>query len=312
MKKLIFVFVCLFLVSCSPKRYSTQIYGYFDTVVSVDGYFESQDEFDKTVKIIEDTLSRYHNALDIHSENGEAAILNKEKSLTVSDELRDVISFGIKVAEVTDGRCNIAMGAVLEEWHKARESDTPYLPAPESLKEKSKHTDIKSIEISGNHVTLLDPEMSLDFGAVAKGYVARVLSEKLSGCNMTVNLGGNVLVLGNKDGEGWRVGIQDPQGNGVIEAVSVSDTAVVTSGVYQRYFELDGKKYHHIISPDTLYPTDSYLSVTVIYEDAGWADALSTALFNMSLEEGRALLQGFDDISVSYVMPDGKIEYFEK
>ena len=134
MKKLIpLIFICFFLVSCAPKKYSTQIYGYFDTVVSVDGFFDSEEDFENTCKIIEDTLSRYHNALDIHSESGEGAILNKRRSLTVSDELLEVIRFGIKVNELTKGSCNIAMGAVLEEWHKARESDTPYLPSLDVL-----------------------------------------------------------------------------------------------------------------------------------------------------------------------------------
>ncbi len=310
MKRLILIFFCLFLVSCSPQKYSTQIFGYFDTVVSVDGYFDSEKEFNEACEIIEDTLSLYHNALDIHSQNGEGAVLNKSKALTVSDELLEVIGFGIKVANVTNNKCNIAMGSVLEEWHKARESDSPYLPSIEYLKEKAKHTDVNNIEISGNTVALLDPDLILDFGAIAKGYVANVLRERLKGYDMTVNLGGNVLVLGDKNGKGWKIGIQSPYDNSVIKAVSVSDTSVVTSGVYQRYFEYEGKRYHHIISPDTLFPSENYLSVTVIYDDSGWADAMSTALFNTSIEEGKKMLRQFEGISVMWIKSDGEIEYY--
>ena len=310
MKRLLLLFfICLFLCSCSDKRYSTQIFGYFDTVVSVDGYFENEKEFEKACAIIENTLSDYHNALDIHSKNGEAAILNSRKSLTVSTMLLDAIHFGIKVNEVTFGNCNIAMGAVLEEWHKARENGV--LPDFEVLEDKAKYTNIENIEISGNTVTLLDENMSLDFGAIAKGYVADLLKESLKGYNMIINLGGNVLVLGDKDGSGWKVGVQDPENeNALSKTLTIKDTSLVTSGVYQRYFEYEGKRYHHIISPDTLYPSDNYLSVTVLYESSAWADALSTALFNMSIEEGKEILENFDDIGVMWIKNDGNIEYY--
>ena len=310
MKKIIlFIFIALFLTSCSDKRYSTQFFEYFDTVVSVDGYFESEEEFLKTCDIIEKTLINCQNALDIHSKNGEGAILNSRKSLVVSDTLLDVIQFGIKAEEATLGNCNIAMGAILEEWHKAREEEIP--PNPDILQKKAMHTNIDDIKIEGNTVTLLDSEMSLDYGAIAKGYAADLLRNRLKGCNMLINLGGNVLVLGDKDGQGWKVGVQDPENEGAVTKIlTLKDTSLVTSGVYQRYFEFEDKKYHHIISPDTLYPSDKYLSVTVLYESSAWADALSTALFNMTVEEGKKLLKDFDGIGVMWIENDGNIEYY--
>ena len=117
-------------------------------------------------------------------------------------------------------------------------------------------------------------------------------------------------MLGDKNGDGWKVGIQSPYGNSIIKAVSASNTSVVTSGVYQRYFEFENKRYHHIISPHTLYPSESYLSVTVVYDNSGWADALSTALFNMPVDEGKELLREFDGIGVMWIKADGKIEYY--
>lgn len=307
MKKLLVLLTCIFLTSCSQERFSTQIFGYFDTVVNIDGYFESEEEFQRAVKITEETLKEYHALFDIHTD-GTLKKLNEEK-FSSDKKLIDAINFGIKAEEITKGKCNIALGSVLSLWHKARESETPYLPTEEKLQEASKHTDISDIQIYENTITLLDPDLSLDFGAIAKGYVADILREKLTESGfeeMIVNLGGNVLVIGDKEGSGWNIGIQDPENeSALIDTVRVSDSSLVTSGVYQRYFEVEGNRYHHIISPDTLYPADEYLSVSVLYKESAWADALSTALFCMPIEEGEKILQNFENIGVIWIKKDG-------
>lgn len=311
MKKIILVcFLSLFLVSCAPARQSTQFYGYFDTVVTLDGYFDG-DGFKKASKIVEDTLAEYDEIFDIYTD-GELKVLNERGSLTVSDELLGAIEFGIMAEETTSGYCNIAMGSVLSLWHEAREAETPYLPEREKLIEAMKYTDIDEIEISGDTVVL--PEnMTLDMGAIAKGIVSDVLRERLSEAgfdNLFVNMGGNVVALGDKDGEGWSVGVQNPDGDGIAEAIKVSDACLVTSGSYQRYFEYEGEKYHHIISPDTLFPSNNFSSVSVLYKDGAWADALSTALFNMTVDEGKAVLEGFDGIGVMWITSDGEKAYY--
>lgn len=313
MKKILFLLLCILLTSCSGGRYSTQLYGYFDTVVSIDGYFESREDFDGAVKIIEDTLQIYDDALDIYND-GELKRLNEAKKSEVSPELSEVIEFGIEAEKATDGYCNVAMGSVLALWHDAREADPHYLPSPEELHEAAKHTDTSSVIISPPFIEYSDHSLSLDLGGIAKGYVADVLRERLieSGYgNMTVNLGGNVLVIGNKDGKGWKIGVQSPTDeNALAEVVNVSDSSLVTSGVYQRYFEFEGKRYHHIISPDTLFPSEKYLSVSVLYHESKWADALSTALFSMSIEDGKKILEKFDGIGVLWIKGDGTKEYY--
>lgn len=312
MKKLIFLLPLLLLISCSEKRYSEDIFGYFDTVVSVDGYFEDEEDFQKAYSITLDTLKEYHEAFDIHS-GGELARLNEKRSLTVSDELKGAILFGIEAEERTAGYCNIALGAVISLWHEAREAEVHYLPSEESLLEAGEHADIGDILVEGNKVTLLDDALTLDLGGIAKGYVADILRERLEKegyDNVIVNLGGNVLALGKKDGEGWRVGIQNPDGDGLIETVSVSDSSLVTSGSYQRFFEFQNKRYHHIISPDTLYPADEYLSVSVLYGESRWADALSTALFSQSIEDGKKILSSFEGIGVLWITKEGEKIYY--
>ncbi len=312
MKKLIFLLPLLLLISCSEKRYSEEIFGYFDTVVSVDGYFDSKKDFDEAYSIVVDTLREYHEAFDIHG-GGELQRLNEERALTVSDELKDAILFGIEAERRTNGYCNIALGSVISLWHEAREADVHYLPSKNTLIQAGEHTDIENILIEGSKITLLDDSLTLDLGAVSKGYVADILKKRLEDRGfdeMIVNLGGNVIVIGDKNGEGWRVGVQNPEGDGLIETVSVSDSSLVTSGSYQRYFEFENKTYHHIISPDTLYPADLYLSVSVLFGESIWADALSTALFSMSIEDGKKVLSDFEGIGVLWVTKNGEKIYY--
>ena len=314
MKKcfLILLFSVFILTSCSQKKYSTQFYGYFDTIVSIEGYFDSEEDFNKASNIVIETLKEYDTLLDIH-DNGDLKSLNEARSIEVKPELSNVLKFGIEAENITKGYCNIAMGKVFQLWHEAREADVPYLPTFESLKAASKHSDITSIKAEGNTVTL-ENEILIDTGAIAKGYVSDILRKRLTNAgfdNMYVNLGGNVVVIGNKDGKGWNVGIRNPMSDsGIADMVSATDSCLVTSGNYQRYFEYEGKKYHHIISPDTLYPSDLYLSVTVLYENGAWADALSTALFNMSLEEGKEVLSRFKNIGVMWITAENEYIYY--
>ena len=124
-----------------------------------------------------------------------------------------------------------------------------------------------------------------------------------------ISIGGNVCTVGSKpDGEMWTVGIENPDG-GFFEKVCVSDMSVVTSGSYQRYFELDGVRYHHIIDPDTLMPKNDYVSVTVISEDSALADTLSTALFNMDLGQGKTLLLSLENAYAMWVTAEGEKIY---
>jgi thiamine biosynthesis lipoprotein len=122
-----------------------------------------------------------------------------------------------------------------------------------------------------------------------------------------LDVGGNLRIVGAKpDGNGWITGIKDPHNaSKYAEKLTLSDISCVTSGDYERYFEVDGIRYHHIIDKDTLYPAEHFSSVTVICRDSGLADALSTALFCMSYEEGRALVDALDSVEVIWVTKAG-------
>ncbi|MBR5226138.1 MAG: FAD:protein FMN transferase, partial [Clostridia bacterium] len=162
-----------------------------------------------------------------------------------------------------------------------------------------------------------DPDMQLDVGAVAKGYAVEVVSQLLLSGDMSsfiLSGGGNVRT-GNppKDGRSaWGIGIQDPDGavfgtGDIVETFFLSGMSVVTSGDYQRYYTVDGKNYHHLIDPDTLMPGAHFRAVSILTEDSGLADLLSTAAFLMPYEESRAFIESMDGVEALWILPDGSI-----
>jgi len=166
-------------------------------------------------------------------------------------------------------------------------------------------------------VYLSDPEMRLDVGAIAKGYateqVALMLESKWPGISILLSVGGNVKAVGMKEtgleSIPWNVGITNPDDqSAMLMTLNVSDYSMVTSGDYQRFYEVDGKIYHHIIDPQTLYPAAHCRAVTIVVPDSGLADGLSTAAFILPLDEAKALVQRHGGEAV-FVMNDGSLEY---
>ena len=216
----------------------------------------------------------------------------------VDSRLIDLLVFCRELDELTGGRVDVTMGSVLALWHEARSSgvDDPEhaaLPDSGALKEAAEHTGFELLEIDREASTLrlTDPLARLDVGAVAKGYaVERVCQNAPEG--LLLSVGGNVRATGPKPGgEPWVVGVQEPDGGkeDYLHTLYVSNSSVVSSGDYQRYYTVDGVRYHHIIDPDTRYPGTRWRAVTVLCADSGLADGLSTALFLLSQEEGEAL-----------------------
>ena len=217
---------------------------------------------------------------------------------------------------LTGGKVNVAMGSVLALWHDAREQAVTYpdqaaLPEEQALLDASQHCDMDNVildEAAGT-VFLADPEMRLDVGAVAKGWsVEQVCKSAPEG--LLVSVGGNVCATGPKPGGAdWVVGIQSPDGDeAYLHTLNITNGSVVTSGDYQRYYLVDGVRYHHIIDPDTRMPARYWRAVTIICPDSGLADCLSTALFLMDQEQGQALLDQTGALAL-WVGLDGSMTY---
>ena len=315
----------------APKleRYSDSFFGAFDCTVTVLAYCESQEQFDLLLREVKDEYMRYHRLYDIYSTypgivnmktvNDNAGIAPQK----VGSEITELLRLAKEMYSATSGRVNIAMGSVLKIWHDVREYSTAFpenalLPDETLLEEASKHCNIDDLLIDAEEGTvyLADGEMRLDVGAIAKGYATECVAKKLldeGWTHVSLNAGGNVRVLGEKpDGSAWNVGIIDPDVSSAkdyADAVALKSGSVITSGVYQRFFTYDGRQYHHIIDPDTLFPEMRYLSVTVMTGHSGEGDALSTALFNMDLDSGRKFVEEHEGVEALWILPDNSREY---
>lgn len=238
------------------------------------------------------------------------------RTVKVDRRIIDMLLYAKQMYTLTDGMMNIAMGSVLSLWHNYRtvgrdNPDKAQLPPSELLRTASGHTDINNLLIDevNSTVTLTDRQMKLDVGAVAKGYATECIAsylEKNGISGYVLNIGGNVRTVGAKpDGEPWTVGVESADGNGYLAYLSLSGQSVVTSGSYQRYYTVDGKHYHHIIHPDTLMPAEGYLSVSVVCNNSGLGDALSTALFCMPQNKGLELVESLDGVEAMWVDENG-------
>ncbi|HHV94307.1 MAG TPA: FAD:protein FMN transferase [Firmicutes bacterium] len=317
------------------EKYTDSFFDTFDTVVVVVAYTRSQEEFNHYFNKIHQRFQQLHKLYDIYREypgmnnlktvNDNAGI----RPVKVDREIIDLILFAKELHRQTAGKTNIAMGAVLRIWHEYREAgrndpETAALPPMAELREAMQHTDINQVIVDEENSTvyLADRYMSLDVGAVAKGYAAELVMREMAAQGLKsamISAGGNIRTLGKPlDGirERWGVGIQDPRQSifsedSLLDVVFINDGAVVSSGDYQRYYTVDGKRYHHLIDPDTLLPAEHYRSVTVVTEDSGIADFLSTELFLLPWPESRKLAERLG-VKALWVMHDGTVETTEE
>ncbi len=311
------------------KTFSETVsYYYFNTVSQISSYGDtSKSEFENYVKTVDETLGYYHKLFDIYYEYSginNIRTINKsagQNPVKVDRELVDFLLYCKELYTLTRGKTNVMLGSVLKIWHDAREDaaensgylTTADLPDASALNEANEHTSINSLVINEEECTVYisDEKASLDVGAVAKGYVVEILYNKLKGAgadSVALNVGGNIRTIGLKpDGKEWVSGITDPDNDSdssVKCKISLGEGSIVTSGDYERYFVVGDKKYHHIIDPDTLMPAAYFSSVSIITSDSALADALSTALFCMSYEEGLELIKDIRGVEVIWIDTD--------
>ena len=310
------------------KQYQATFLDLFNTVTTIVGKAGSEEEFRAKAQEIYDELLKYHQLFDIYNDyegisNIKTVNDNAGKApVQVDDRILELLKDCQVFYEETGGRVNVAMGSVLDLWHVERSNglNDPLhakLPEQSKLEEAALHTEIAGLILDeqAKTVYLTDPQMRLDVGAVAKGWATQKVTEWLIENGHTqylISVGGNVCATGAKDDKGtpWVIGIQKPgeAADSYLHTVYVSGGCVVTSGDYQRTYAVDGKLYHHIIDPDTLYPSRYWRSVSIICQDSGVADALSTALFLMDRESGQKLLDRYG-AEAMWVDADGNIYY---
>lgn len=327
---------------------SHYITGPFDTITTYMSYVSSEDEFNEQCDYIEEQLNYYDQLFDKYNTyNGmnNLKTINDnagKKAIEVDQPLIDLLNLSIERNRKISSKVNIAFGSVINIWHDYREEAESHdgvgtVPSDEELEKANQHTSIDSIEIDEKKKTVYinDALVSIDVGATAKGYAIELIKDgliEMSVDNFLLSGGGNVASHGQrkiqKEGEFYLddcadkfcVGIESPQdGNYAASAddpdseneavLVVQGESIVTSGDYQRFYQdVNGVRYHHLIDPETLYPAVHFRSVSIITEDSGLADFLSSAVFLMEYEEGLKLVNSLDGVEAIWLLEDGKIK----
>ena len=277
-----------------------------DTIVSVTFYREEDREAVKDALELCRDLELVFSRTDSRSE---LFRLNDLDRAEVSEALLTVLKRSIDFCERSGGRFDITMGGV-SALYDFTGAET-HLPSPDAIASALSHVGYRHILIDGNLVMIDDPDTVVDLGAAAKGYIADEMKALLQARGVEhaiISLGGNVLTIGSRpDGRNFQIGIRDPQKDSdLLSAVAdVSGLSVVTSGIYERFFEEDGVIYHHILDPDTGLPVQNgLLSVTVVGPCSLDCDILSTACFSMGLEDALSLIESLDGYEALFIQAD--------
>lgn len=302
--------ILLLLSGCknSPQAVSRTGF-YFDTVITITLYSDNADPLlDGCFSLCE----KYENLLSRTKEESDIARINagKGRPVAVSSETEFLIRQALSYAALTEGKIDPTVAPLMELWDFT--SDRPKsVPQEEAIQFLLPHIAFEKIQCEDGFVTLADPEAELDLGFLAKGYIADRLKEYLQNHGIKsgiIDLGGNILTIGAKpDGSPYRIGVKKPFSSAgtAMAVLPVQDRSVVSSGVYERYFEQDGQLYHHILDPDTGYPvSNGLLSVTILSDSSLEGDALSTACFVLGLEEGMRLIEDTPGAEAIFITED--------
>jgi thiamine biosynthesis lipoprotein len=311
--------------STAYNKYTDTYMDVFDTLTTFTAYAQDKESFDKASAALHSRLLELNNKFDIYNtydDMNNLKVVNDNAGIApveVDSDILNLVKQGKSAYTATDGTINIAMGAVLRLWHDCRESANSgsdvQLPTAEELNAANLHTDIDNIEINeaNSLIYISDSGTSLDVGSIAKGYAsdeARKLLEQIGITDAILNLGGNVVALNGSIKPSWTIAIADPDNpDNYLKTIKLSNSSAISSGNYQRYFELNGRRYHHIIDPTTLEPSTANKGVTVICDNSDNSglegDMLSTALFILPYSDGKALADKYN-ATVLWVDKDDK------
>jgi len=283
----------------------------FITIHQVKGDADPEQLIEESFRII----AGMENRVSVNIENSEIARLNRSEGepQSVSEDTFAVLSAARNMAELSGGRFDPTIGALVSLWGIG--TDRASVPPDRELTQALNTINIGNLELmEDNLVSLNGDGTRIDLGGIAKGHAADLVREYLTDRGVTsgiINLGGNVLLIGEKSGgDSWRIGVQDPlepRGE-YLGILSVRDKAVVTSGVYERYFIYNGVQYHHILDTETGYPvSNGVVSATVVADDSMTADGFSTALFSLGIRKGIETAERIDGIEAVLVNDDQEV-----
>lgn len=309
--------ICVSITGCGRTvEPVTETGFYLDTVVQItlydtDGCDASVEKIRECFTLIDD----YEHLFSTSMEGSDIWKINHAggKPVNVSDDTISLIQSALYYSELSGGLVDLTVLPLSELWNFGSEGSA-HIPGDTDIKNAASHIDYRMVRIDNSSVTLLDPEAAIDLGFIAKGYIADRLKEYLvnhdveSAC---ISLGGNIITIGRKpDGKPYHIGIQKPfaaEGE-IVTAIDVTDSSVVSSGTYERYFYEKDVLYHHLLDTATGYPADNHIAgVTILAPSSVDADALSTTCYFLGLDRGMELIESLDNTEVLFIADDGSL-----
>ena len=314
-----FILTGMCLLSGCAKKHQTPLSKsdyLLNTVVTISIY-QSENQTKDTETILDDCMIKckeYENLFSRTISGSDIYRINENAPdwVTVSEDTSHLLKAALSYCTLTNGLIDITIAPVKDLWNFSQ-PELATIPEQTLLSQQLTHVDYQKVELKDKQVRLVDENASLDLGFIAKGYIADRLKDYLISQGVTsaiINLGGNVLTIGSKNGSPFSVGIQKPfEDHGVaILSVDSLDSSVVTSGIYERYFSLDDNIYHHILTPTTGFPVENdLLSVTILSKDSVTGDALSTSCLLLGLEKGRELIESLEEVEAIFVTKNYEI-----
>lgn len=297
---------------------------YFNTIINITLYdITDTTLIDKCFEIADNYEKMFSNTIpnsDISQINSNAGI----SAVKVHPETIELINKGIYYSNLSDGKFDITIGNLSKLWNISEicqqidnddnQINASVIPDQAEITNQLKHINYKNIIVDADTVFLSDSDANIDLGGIAKGYIADKMKEFLLKQNVKsgiINLGGNVLTIGEKNNETpFNVGIQKPFDNtgNILASIPVNSKSVVTSGIYERFYKVDNIIYHHLLDTTTGYPiTNNLLSVTIVNDSSCDGDALSTTCFALGLDEGMKLIEDLENTEAIFVTTDNKI-----
>ncbi len=288
-----------------------------NTVCTITVYDLKETEATEAIQTGFDCCREYENLLSKTVEGSDIYKLNhaKGRPVAVSDPTLEVIKQGVRYGDLSEGMFDITIGAVSELWDFT-DVNAP-VPDQEQIQAAVKTVDYKQIKIQGNQVWLENPKAQIDLGGIAKGYIADRMAETMErqgAKRAIINLGGNIVAIGEKEeGRPWNIGVEKPYSDrtAILGSVEISDKAISTSGIYERFIEQDGKLYNHVLNPKTGYSIENSLDSVTILAEKGRSmdcDALGTICLMLGKEKGRRLLESMEGIQGVFVDQDENME----